>query len=65
MRIQATRILGMALTLVGVALLVYNQLGYDIGGEGIKVVWYPDTRAWISVGAVALVAGVLLYRQGK
>ena len=65
MKAQVLRMLSPALTLVGVALLVYNLMGSEMYGEGTKVVWAPETRALISLGAVALVAGVLLYRQGK
>lgn len=65
MKVQAMQNLSMALTLVGVALLVYNLLGFEMYGEGAKVVWAPETRGWISLGAVAFVAGVLLLRQGK
>lgn len=65
MNTQVLRMLRPWLTLIGVALLVYNLLGFEMYGAGTKVVWAPETRALISLGAVALVAGVLLYRQGK
>ena len=47
------------------ALLVYNLLGFEMYGEGTKVVWASETRVLMSLGAVALVAGILLYRRGK
>lgn len=65
MKTQVLRMLRSGLTLIGVALLVYNLLGFEMYGEGTKVFWAPETRTLISLGAVALVAGVLLYRRGK
>lgn len=65
MRERAKRIVGMTLIPVGLSLLVYNLLGYLIAGEGVKVVWEPETRMWISIGAATIAAGVLLYRDGK
>lgn len=63
MKEQAIRLLGMVLMLGGIALLVYNLLGFEMYGDGPKVIWQPETRAWVSAGAVALAAGALLSRQ--
>ena len=65
MKERIMRIIGMVLIPVGLALFVYNLLGYEIAGEGVKVVWEQEPRAWISFGVAAVAVGMLLYRQGK
>ncbi len=55
---QRLRVVGILLTLVGVALLMYNLFS----GNNWRS-WEPEERMGIAFGAVLIVGGLFVYRE--